>query len=253
MWDRLLQITDHRPWPLPPGPYAMTMTWERLLFAHWPIPIASMRDLVPESLELDTWEGSAWIGIVPFGMRNVSPRRVPAAPWISAFLELNVRTYVTIGNRPGVFFFSLDAANPVAVEVARRWYHLPYFNARMSAAQQGDAIDYRSTRTHRNAPSGELVARYRPTGPLYHSTAGTHEAWLTERYCLYAVARDGSVYRGEIQHERWPLRRAEAEFHSNMVASGFGITLPDVSPILHYVDSLDVLAWNPVRVSQQKG
>src|SRR5262245_14397007 len=123
---------DHRPWPIPREPFAMWMIWHDLLFAHWPIPIDTMRRAVPERLALDTFDGSAWVGVVPFRMSGVRPRFVPSMPWLSAFPELNVRTYVTAGGKPGVYFFSLEAANPVAVRAARTFFHLPYFDARMS-------------------------------------------------------------------------------------------------------------------------
>src|SRR5688572_28880198 len=108
--------TEHRPWPLPPAPWLMTQSWHDLLFAHWPMPAGELSQRVPREFELDLFDGQAWIGVVPFHMSNVAPRGVPAMPWVSQFPELNVRTYVRAGGKPGVYFFSLDAANPVAVE-----------------------------------------------------------------------------------------------------------------------------------------
>jgi uncharacterized protein len=119
---------------------AMKMTWHDLLFIHWPVPAEKLRPLIPKSLSLDTFEGEGWIGVVPFRMTGVTLHRFPSLPWLSAFAELNVRTYVTDGNNPGVWFFSLDAANPVAVAAARRLFHLPYFNARMSLRDDGKSI-----------------------------------------------------------------------------------------------------------------
>ena len=186
---RVLEVTAHRPWPLPSGPWTMAQQWCDLLFAHWPIPAAAMRAFVPPALKLDTYDGQAWIGVVPFHMRNVRPRALPAVPWLSHFAELNVRTYVTAadGSRPGVWFFSLDAANPVAVMLARRFFMLPYFNAAMDVRTVGDAVYYTSRRTHAGAAPAHFMARYRPTGPVYHAAQGTLEQWLTERYALYTI------------------------------------------------------------------
>src|ERR687892_361778 len=127
--DRVLAATAHRPWPMPDGPWIMTQTWNDLLFAHWPVDANDLRQRVPAGLDLDLFEGQAYVGVVPFHMTNVAPRGVPAIPWVSAFPELNVRTYVRIGAKPGVYFFSLDAGNPVAVAVARAMFNLPYYPA----------------------------------------------------------------------------------------------------------------------------
>jgi uncharacterized protein YqjF (DUF2071 family) len=238
-----LHHTEHRPWPLPTRPWVMAQTWRDLLFAHWPIPAAEMAALLPPGLTLDTWEGEAWVTLVPFRMSGVRPRMVPALPGLSAFPELNVRTYVRMDDKPGVFFFSLDAANPIAVAVARVLYHLPYFRAEMTCQAQGEAIDYDSRRTHSGAAPAALRGRYSPTGPVYQVTPGGLEAWLIERYCLYSVGRRGRIYRGEIHHTPWPIQKAEAAFEHNSVAQAAGLSLPDRPPLLHFARRLDVLAW----------
>lgn len=248
MWDPRFDQVEHRPWALPSGRYAMTMTWSRLLFAHWPLDPAVLRPLVSPALELETIDGAAWVGVVPFRMEHVGLRGLPRPPRLSSFLELNVRTYVTAGGRPGVFFFSLDAANPIAVRIARCWFGLPYFDARMRASDDGGWTAYASERRHRGFPAGELRARFRPAGPAYRSEPGSLEAWLTERYCLYSVDRRGRARRGEIHHVPWPLQPAEAEFAANTVVDAHGFRLPDSPPLLHYVDRIDVAAWNPVLV-----
>lgn len=238
-----LHHTDHRPWPLPSQPWVMAQVWHDLLFAHWPIPAAQMSALLPPGLTLDTWEGEAWVAVVPFRMSGVRPRFVPAVPWLSAFPELNVRTYVRVGDKPGVWFFSLDAANPIAVAVARALFHLPYFRAEMGCESEGEAIRYASKRTHSDAPPAEFRSRYGPIGPVYRCASGTLEAWLTERYCLYSVDGRGRIYRGEIHHTAWPLQKAEATFERNSVAQAAGIGLPDIPPLLHFARRLDVVAW----------
>src|SRR6266404_10006502 len=125
----VLQEVAHRPWPMPAGPWAMAQSWHDLLFAHWQVDAAALRPLLPPQLQIDTFGGSAWLAVVPFRMTGVRLPGTPALPWLSAFPELNVRTYVTCDGEPGVWFFSLDAGNALAVAIARAWFHLPYFRA----------------------------------------------------------------------------------------------------------------------------
>jgi uncharacterized protein YqjF (DUF2071 family) len=240
--------TEHRPWPLPPTPWRLRMSWHDLLFAHWPLPPEALRPLVPARLALDTFDGQAWVSIVPFRMSAVVPRYAPPVPWCSAFLELNARTYVTIDDKPGVWFFSLDAANPVAVAVARRRFHLPYFRAHMRLRCEGDWFSYESHRTHRGFPPGDFRGRYRPTGLAFRSRPGTLDAWLTERYALYAADLRGRVYRGDVHHLPWPLQPAEADIAVNTVCDFHGFALPTIPALLHFSRRLDVVAWGPVLV-----
>jgi uncharacterized protein YqjF (DUF2071 family) len=230
----------------------MRQQWHELLFAHWPLPVETMAALVPPGLALDTYEGQAWVGVVPFRMAGVRPRITTAVPWLSAFPELNVRTYVSAQGKPGVFFFSLDAANPVAVWLARSLFYLPYFTARMRCLRDGDTITYSSIRTQRHAPAATLIASYRPTAPAYFATPGSLEHWLTERYCLYAVNRHGALFRGEIHHPQWALQPAEAELHLNTMARASGIILPETAPLLHYAGRQEVLVWPLQRVTKTK-
>jgi uncharacterized protein YqjF (DUF2071 family) len=240
---------DHRPWPMPDRPWAMVQTWNDLLFAHWPIPIRLLRPLVPPTLNIDVFDGDTWLGIVPFGMSNVRLRGLPALPWVSSFPELNVRCYVSVDDKPGVYFFSLDAGNLLAVAIARRWYHLPYFRARMEIRAANGSTHYTSTRTHRGAPPGRCRVVYRPTDVAHHTIPGTLEHWLTARYCLYTYRSDGTLERGEIHHGPWPLQTAEAEFQVNTLTEPLGLDLPDVPPVLHFARRLDIYAWTlePVR------
>ncbi len=230
------------------------MRWHDLLFAHWPLAPDVLRLHIPADLALDTYEGHAWLGVVPFRMSGVRPRGVPALLWFSAFPELNVRTYVTAGGKPGVWFFSLDAANPIAVEGARRLFHLAYFRARMRCVERAGWIHYRCRRTDRRPASdqplaqrfagqGEFVGRYQPVGEEFQARPGTLEYFLTERYCLYAADGRGRVYRGDIHHAPWALQRAEAEISVNTMPAADGFTLPDSPPLLHFARRQDVLAW----------
>src|SRR5215472_13601899 len=156
----ILQTVQHREYPLPRGLWVMYQVWHELLFAHWPISSKVLRLLIPACLELDTFEHTSWVGVVPFHMSNVRPRGFPAIHAVSTFPELNVRTYVTVNGVQGVYFFSLDAGNPVAVALARSIFHLPYFNAHMESRRQGETIHYTSHRAHRGASPADYRARY---------------------------------------------------------------------------------------------
>jgi uncharacterized protein YqjF (DUF2071 family) len=222
----------------------MHMSWHDLLFAHWPVPADVLRQHIPDRLQLDTHEDQAWLGIVPFGMRGTRPRWLPAVPGVSGFPEVNVRTYVLADGKPGVWFFSLDAASRLAVRGARWAYHLPYYDARMSLEKDARGeICYRSVRTHRASPPAELIVRYRPTGAAYQAPPGGFDSWLTDRYCLYCADQRGRVYRGEIHHPPWPLQPAEADWEVNTMSEQIGIKLPDVPPLLHFVQHIDVVGW----------
>ena len=238
----------HRPWPRPNGPWVMAQRWHDLLFAHWPVSLDQIRPLVPTGLEIDTYGGQAWVGVVPFRMTGVTLRRMPSLPWLSAFPELNVRTYVTAEEKPGVWFFSLDAGNALAVALARRWYHLPYFHARMTCASADGWIEYVSGRIHRGASPAEFRARYRPVGEAFSAPAGSLDDWLTARYCLYSAGPRQRLYRAEIHHAPWPLQRAEAQIDVNTMTAPDGIPLPDTAPLLHFSRRQDVVVWSPAQV-----
>jgi uncharacterized protein YqjF (DUF2071 family) len=220
----------------------MTQTWHDLLFAHWPLPTAVMRRLVPEQLELDTFDGQSWVGVVPFHMSGVRARGTPAIPGLSRFPELNVRTYVTCGDKPGVYFFSLDAASLPAVWAARRFFHLPYFHATMTSKEAQGTIHYDS---HRRDGAADFQGQFQPITDVRFRQKGSIEHWLTERYCLYTTHR-GQVYRGDIHHQPWPLQDAEAEIETNTVAVDAEIFLPAMAPLLHFAKRLEVLIW-PLR------
>ena len=245
----MLAQTAHRPWPMPQQPWVMAMRWHDLLFMHWPIQSDAIRQYVPPQLTIDTFDGTAWIGVVPFRMSGVRPRLISPLPGISAFPEINVRTYITVEGKPGVWFISLDAGNPIAVEAGRDVFHLPYYNARMTCELVGgDIIQYSSLRTHRSAPPATFQGHYRLTGPVYRSTPGTLENWLTERYCLYAANRKGQIWRSDIHHIPWPLQPAEAEIERNTMTEQIKLLIPDTQPLLHFAPYLEVVAWWPQRL-----
>lgn len=233
-----------RSWPLPDKPWIMHQIWNDLLFAHWPIPIETLRPLIPANIPIDTFDGTAWIGVVPFHMSGVAPRGIPPLPYFSAFPEINVRTYVTIHGKPGVFFFSLDAHNRFAVEAARFAFHLPYFYSHIQVQHRPDnTIFYHCLRKDKRARKGEFTSEYRPSFDIRLANPGTLEYWLTERYCLYCTDRRGNVYRGDIDHDPWPLQLAEASINVNTLPNSFGIQLPDTPPLLHFTKKLKVKIW----------
>ncbi len=246
----ILNDRAHRPWPMPGSPWIMTQTWHDLLFAHWPVDANALREHVPAGFEIDTFDGQAWVAVVPFHMSNVAPRGVPALPWVSAFPELNVRTYVRVKARPGVYFFSLDASNPVAVGVARTLVHLPYFTATMSVEPKEGWIEYRSERTRGTGAPAEFVARYRPVGLASPPVEGSLEYFLTERYCLFTVDSAFHAYSLDIHHPRWPLQTAEAEIRVNTMADAAGIRLPSMAPLLHFSKRQDMVAWPLERIGR---
>jgi hypothetical protein len=247
--DEVLDEVGHRPWLMPEAAWIMTQTWHDLLFAHWPIDAALIAAKIPAPLEIDLFDGQAWIGIVPFRMTNVTLRGVPALPWISAFPELNVRTYVRAGDKAGVYFFSLDAGNPLAVRIARTFFHLPYYSADMTIARVDGGNDTIHYTSRRRASHAELVASYRATGPVFQPRPGSIEYFLTERYCLYIVDAASRARRLEIHHPPWALQEADAQFERNAMTSGLGIQLPSVAPLLHFAKRQDMVGWALTRAT----
>lgn len=230
----------------------MRQTWSDLLFAHWPVSPEVVRPHLPAGLAIDTFNDQAWLGVVPFRMSGIRPRALPETPLLSRTDGINLRTYAVAEGKPGVFFFSLDAGSPLAVILARRFFHLPYFHARFTIRYDGTTVEYASQRTHQGAPPGEFAAVYRPTGPIFEAAPGSLERWLTERYCLYATDWSGRLYRGDIHHRVWPLQPATAEIRHNTLAQGFGLSLPDAQPLLHFAARLDVLVWPLVCVTEMR-
>lgn len=240
-----------RTWPLPNQPWVMRMTWSDLLFAHWPIEPDAVASLLPDGVTLDTREGKAWVGVVPFLMSNIAPRWCPPIPGLSRFLELNVRTYVTVNGKPGVWFFSLDAASRVAVRVARATFNLPYMDAAMSIDRDDDGTtDYRSRRTHLGEPSADYEAKYAAAGDFFEAQPGSLEHWLTARYCLYSANRRGQIFRGEIDHPPWTLAPAAYEERTNTMGSPFGFGFAGEAHLL-FAKPVDVKAWLTSRCETQ--
>ncbi|HET9931466.1 MAG TPA: DUF2071 domain-containing protein [Polyangiaceae bacterium] len=230
--------TAHRPWPLPTTKWSWRQTWCDLLFAHWPVPVSVLRPLVPPDLEIQEFDGTSWVGVVPFRMEGVMRRPLPNMPWVSAFPELNVRLYVERDGKPGVWFLSLDATNPLAVWAARRFFFLPYYRAAMSVRVEQEFIHYGSKRA-----GAEFLGSYRPTSETYLSEPGTLEHFLTERYCLYALSPNGALVRNEVHHVPWPLQRAELRLQTNTMLDFHGIAVSGPPPHLHFARRLEVVVY----------
>ena len=234
----MTQIDRIAPTRRPEGRAAGYQRWRHLTFVHWRVPITALRPLVPDALAIDTFDGEVFVGIVPFTMQGVRPRWAPAVPGISSFHETNVRTYVHQGGTaPGVWFFSLDAANRLAVAIARTFWHLPYHHARMSLAIGDGEIRYASERRGHGAL---FRGTCRPRGEPRAATPGTLEHFLAERYFLYAQKRDGTLRRGQVHHAPYPLQPAELADHDESLLTAAGIERPAGPPLVHFASGVDV-------------
>lgn len=245
--------SSHRPRPLPVGRWVVSQRWNDLLFAHWPLAPSQLAPLLPEWLEVETFQSKAWLGAVPFWLDRVKIRNVPSVPGVRSFPDLNLLTYVRdrFTGTPGVYCFSLDASNLLAVGVARSLYHLPYHWAEMRLEQRSDrefAIYSRRRMAHREVI---FKARYRGLGPT-HRTAeirgGSFEYFITERSCLFNSNRAGQPIRASLHYIPWPLEEAEAEIERNDLPASIGIELRNPEPVLHYSRRMAVYIWPPELV-----
>lgn len=221
----------------PPGANAGTQRWRDLAFVHWEVPLAALRPHVPARLELDTWEGRAFLGLVPFAMRDIRPRWLPRV-MAQNFLETNLRTYVHLdGREPGVWFFSLEASSWLAVTAARLGWALPYHHARMSMVRDGERLDYE---TVRRSDGARARVSWTPGRQIGASTPGTVEHFLLERYVLYAE-RGGALYRGRVHHPAYEARTATLHRMEESLARAAGLPGLEGEPaFVHACDGVDV-------------
>ena len=236
-----LDHVEHRPWPVPAGRWVLGQTWEQQLFAHWRVPAEQLRARLPDGLEVEEHDGSAWVGITPFRITGIRTRGTVPLPGVSSFLELNVRTYVhPLGGKPGVWFFSLDATSRLAVRTARRAYRLPYSDARIAFDDVDGWIDVEAARL---GERGRVFSgRCRAVGPATAAEPGSLEWFLAERYCLYTEDRQGALYRADIHHTPWQLHPAEAEIDLTSIAP-FEL---HGEPLCQVAEPQDVVIW-PLR------
>jgi uncharacterized protein len=229
----------------PPGIPLMRHKWGKLLFMHWPISERVLRPLIPENLNIDTFEGTAWIGITPFTLWDVRLSFFTAVPWLSDFHELNVRTYVHFNGVPGVWFFSLDTNSILTVLGARSLYHLPYFNAKIDLDEKDGAIYYDLKRMIN--PPARFSGSWKAGDKLPEAEPGTLEFFLVERYCLYSTDKK-NLYRCRIHHRPWPLQQAELLSYQSTMIDSHGLPTPECHPLLYYANALDVDIWSLEKV-----
>jgi len=220
----------------------LSMRWHDLLFAHWAVEVRALRELVPGGLEIDTFDGSAWVGVVPFHMTRIRSRWTPPMVGVRAFAEVNLRTYVKHRGRAGVYFLSLDAPNWAAVVAARWVFDLPYHRAEVESRRCGEWVHYRSARGRGGAG---FVGKYRGVGEKRRSRPGSLDYFLTERYCLFTENREGELWTARIAHEPWELQEADVEIERNTLAEAMGIELPAARPITHFAEDVQAVAWLP--------
>lgn len=241
MYKAIRNNTEHRECPLPHGPWVMTQKWDHLLFMHLPVSKEVMKKQIPEDLEVDTFDGEAWITIIPFKISDMRLRKMPPIPFLRSFLELNVRTYVRRNGLPGVYFFSLDADKLLAV-LGARIATLPYFYAKMKMKKRADTFHYSTTR--RGSSDAFFKGSYHPISESYFPEKGSLTYWLLERYYLWSY-KGGALFRGDIHHSQWEIHDAEAAIMKQDMIPFLPENVHE-KPLLHYASSKRVLFW-PIK------
>jgi hypothetical protein len=259
----LLYSVQHRPWLPPDAHWLLSQSWNDLLFAHFPVDPPLLRGLVPEAMTLDLYDGVAWLTVSPFCTTHMRPSGVPPVPGLSYFPRVNLRTYVTMRDRkgqdkPGVYYFSVDAANLSAVWFGRIWLHMEYWHSKIKVSgatiaarkPEGRSIHFRSQRLH--GPKAEagpvrLEVSYTPEGSPATARRGSLDEFLTERYCVYSQ-HGRNYYRIEIHHQPWALQKAAVEFTANNMAEPMGVQLPAQPALCHFSRTQKMLVWAPERV-----
>ena len=234
---------ERSPIPTPAGHWIQGQRWEDLLFCSWPLSVDAIRPLVPEPLEVDTFDGTAWISVVPMWMEDAHFYRLPPLPFISTFPEVNLRTYVKSDGIAGVWFLSLDTESRINVAIARYGFQLPYFYARVAMQRGGDVFRFHSVRRGGDA---ELDVEYRAEGDLFEPSEGSLEHFLTERYSMYCTMRSGKLFRGDIQHTPWELRPATMDLRAADLVGAMGVKLGGEDPVVFYSPATDVVLWKPL-------
>ncbi|QJX81113.1 YqjF family protein [Priestia megaterium] len=247
----IMKDVIYRSYPLASKYWIMRQTWRNLLFLHWPIPLKKLRPYVPSSLQIDTFNGSAWIGVILFVLEGIYPRGISSISLTPKFPEINVRTYVKRDGKPGIYFMSIDVGNWASLNIAKRWYRLPYHSAQISFRKEGQTFYCQSTRKGNTNSPISFKGKYAPVSEVYFSKEGTLDHWLTERYCLYSSNNGANIYSGEILHQPWPLQKAEIEIFRNNLFIPFHFNLSEVEPIAHFSIGVDSLIFNIKKIRNE--
>lgn len=235
---------SHRPWPLPEQPWKWRQSWQQLAFIHYRADAGRLQTRLPAGLTIQEYDGSAWLGVVPFRMAEISRGTLPSISPLKRFPELNLRTYVEHSGRSGVWFFSLDADCWPLVIAGRNLYGLPYYKAKMAHVESPEGIAFSSIRAR---GSMRFHGRYRPVGPIFFASDGSFEHWATERYCLYSQ-KGADTLRLEVHHRPWPLQVAEAEIQICDIFRAADVTTNDPSPRCHFSTGVDVISFSPEKL-----
>lgn len=238
---KLIKDIAHRPYPLPSKKWIMKQVWNDVLFLHWRVPSEALHPYIPPPLQIDTFEGDAWIGIIAFKMEGIYFRGLSAISVVPTFFEINVRTYVRYNGKPGVYFLSLDVNDWASLNIAKRWYRLPYHRAKLSIENAQQTIHYKSSRLQGKAAFTGIC---KTTPDVYLPEEGTLDHWLTERYCLYAADQRRNIFCGDIHHRPWPLQKSEINIRNNTLFTPFRLDLPMSRPIVYFSKGLEALMWN---------
>ncbi|MFG6119973.1 YqjF family protein [Thalassobacillus sp. B23F22_16] len=245
MYQNILRQTSHRETPLPGRPWLLTQKWDHLLFMHVPVLKQAIKPLLPPQLELDTYDGEAWISIVPFEVTGMHARWAPEIPFLSSYLELNVRTYVKYQGHPGVYFFSLDA-NLLTIVLGAKTFSLPYYYADMEMKETNGHYTYRSIR--KKAASGDFEVSYHPVSKTYSPEHGSLSHWLMERYVFWQKKGNGLI-QGDVHHLPWEVQDASADIDTETLTSFLPPPSFSGETFYHYADSRRVLLWPLKKVT----
>ncbi|TSJ46621.1 YqjF family protein [Fluviicola chungangensis] len=239
--ERLFQSVSHRPWPIPTKSWSYYQEWNHALFLHWKVEPGLLEPFIPKGLELDTYEGEAWISLVAFTMEKIRPKNLPAFSPVSNFHEINIRTYVTHNNKPGVYFLNIEAQKLVSAKLSKLLSGLPYEKAKMIRIQKNIFQEYTSNLKKKGF---RFSAKYTVSNKPVPKTE--LDLWLTERYCLY-LDRGLKTYMYEIHHLPWEL--LEVEMNEIQTTYRFGeIDLKNKPDRVHYSPGVKVLAWKKEKL-----
>ena len=244
----ILKTQNHQYWPLPSKYWIMRQTWKNVLFAHFPISPERLRPHIPSTLEIDTYQDSAWLGVIIFVIEGIYFRGLSPISVVFKFPEVNLRTYVQHGGKRGVFFLSLDVGNWASLAISKGWYHLPYCSAEISYRKEGDTFHCHSLRKGKSDNPITFTGSFTPDLEVYFPEDGTIDHWLTERYCLYSQDNRGNLYCGDIHHKPWPLQKAEAIISTNTLPTPFGIDISKPEPTFYFSEGVDTLFWNIKKI-----